>query len=260
MLELFCDDLIHMTQKIYTSQLLYLSRTLQHGIHSVFPTPHVSGNNGRYPISMKKLESGEGQWAVRKEVLGWMVDGATWCIKLAWDKKSVIDAELHKIVRMTKGVPFKRIKILSGKIQNAETVVPTGKKFMTPIKKILLVKLQIVRWKYFPAVKQALQDWRTLLKEAVHESTTAKEFFVGDPVFLVWVDASREIVGGIWLPGKDVLEPNIWRLEWPKKLRARLITSNKIRGRLGYKRSRIGRKDSDMARVGRNSWHRKTRL
>ena len=28
------------------------------------------------------------------------------------DKKSVIDAELHKIVRMKKGVPFKRIEKL----------------------------------------------------------------------------------------------------------------------------------------------------
>ena len=38
-----------------------------------------------------------------------MVDGATWCIELVQDKQSVIDAELHKVVRMTRGVPFKRI-------------------------------------------------------------------------------------------------------------------------------------------------------
>ena len=45
-----------------------------------------------------------------KMVLGWMVDGATRCIKLARDKKSVVDADLHKTVRMTKGVPFKKIE------------------------------------------------------------------------------------------------------------------------------------------------------
>ena len=39
-----------------------------------------------------------------------MVDGATRCIELAWDKESAIDAELHKIMRMKKGVPFKRIE------------------------------------------------------------------------------------------------------------------------------------------------------
>ena len=44
-----------------------------------------------------------------------MVDGATRCIELARNKQSVIDAELHKIVRIKKGVPFKRIEKLIGK-------------------------------------------------------------------------------------------------------------------------------------------------
>ena len=76
----------------------------------MFPPPQVSGKNGQDLISNKKLNSGEGQWAVRKEVLGWMVDGATRCIELAQDKKSVIDVELHNIVLTKKGVPFKRIE------------------------------------------------------------------------------------------------------------------------------------------------------
>ena len=74
------------------------------------------------------MDTGEGQWAERKEVLGWMVDVATQCIELAWDKQSAIDAELHTILRMTKGVPFKRIETLIGKIRHAAIVVPTGKK------------------------------------------------------------------------------------------------------------------------------------
>ena len=59
---------------------------------------------------MKKLSTDEGQWAVRKEVLGWMVDGTTQCIELVKDMQSTIDAEMHKIVRMTKGVPLKIIE------------------------------------------------------------------------------------------------------------------------------------------------------
>ena len=59
-------------------------------------------------------------------VLCWMVNGATWCIKLAQDNQSVVDAELHKIVCMTKGVPFKQIEKLIGKIRHAVTAVLTG--------------------------------------------------------------------------------------------------------------------------------------
>ena len=69
--------------------------------------------SGSY-IYEKKLESDEVQWAVRKEELCWMVYGKTQCIKLARDTQSVIDADLHKIVRMTKRMPFKRIEKIIG--------------------------------------------------------------------------------------------------------------------------------------------------
>ena len=131
MLEVFFDDFIPMALTSDPAQLLHLSIALLHGIHRFFSPPKVSGHNGQDPISKKKLDSSEGKWAVRKHVLGCMVDGATRCIKLAWDKQSSIDAELHKIVRMTKGVPSKRIKKLIGKIRHASTEVPMGKKLMT---------------------------------------------------------------------------------------------------------------------------------
>ena len=47
---------------------------------------------------------------------------------------------------------------------------------------------------------------------------------MGDPEFLGWIDAYGEGVGGGWLPGKYALEPTIWRLVWPNKLRSGLIT------------------------------------
>ena len=48
-----------------------------------------------------------------------------WLVELG--RQSAIDAELHKIVHMTKGVAFKLIKNIIGKIQNAATAVPMGK-------------------------------------------------------------------------------------------------------------------------------------
>ena len=95
----------------------------------MFPTTQVSEHNGQNQIYKKKLDSGEGQWEVIKEVLGWMVDGAIRCIELVRDKKSAIDAELHKIVRMPKGVPYKLIEELIGKTRHAATSVPTGKNY-----------------------------------------------------------------------------------------------------------------------------------
>ena len=55
---------------------------------------------------------------------------------------------------------------------------------------------------------------------------------MGDPEFLGWVDASGEGVGGGWLPGKDALEPTVWRMEWPQSIRKRLITQTNPSGDL----------------------------
>ena len=84
MMDLFYDRFIHMAQTSDLEHLLHLSRALLHGIHSVFLSPQVSGHNEQDPISKKNLESGEVQWEMIKEVLGWIFDGATRCIKLAW--------------------------------------------------------------------------------------------------------------------------------------------------------------------------------
>ena len=72
-----------------------------------------------------------------------MVDGATRCIKPEWDKQSLIDAELHNIVRMKKGVSFKRIKKNDKKIRHAATAVPKGKLLMMLMNRILQVKPRI---------------------------------------------------------------------------------------------------------------------
>ena len=232
MLEIYCDDFIALAQTSDPAKLLHLSRALLHGIHSVFPPPTASGHVGQDPVSEKKLMEGDGQWEVRKEVLGWMLDGGTRCIELARKKQEDIDHELHCIIRMSSGVPFKRVEKLIGKIRHAAIGVPTGKNLMTPINRILRHKPAVVYWKQFPHAKQAFRDWRTLLKEAAREPTTAKELVMGSPEFLGWVDASGEGVGGGWLPGKEALEPTMWRLEWPQEIRRRLITPTNPEGDL----------------------------
>ena len=55
---------------------------------------------------------------------------------------------------------------------------------------------------------------------------------MGDPKCLGWVDSSGNGVVEGWLPKKDAQELKTWRLEWPKKLPARLITPTNTGGEL----------------------------
>ncbi|KAL7540898.1 hypothetical protein ACHAWF_006815, partial [Thalassiosira exigua] len=103
MVEVYVDDFIQLAQTSDRDALLHCSRALLHAIHSVFPPPAITGHNGEEPISLKKLKEGEGLWEVRKEILGWMFDGATRCIELAARKQDAILKELRTILRMDNG-------------------------------------------------------------------------------------------------------------------------------------------------------------
>ncbi len=49
----------------------------------MFPPTNIMGHTGEDPILQNKLLEDEGLWEVRKEILGWIMGGATRCIKLA---------------------------------------------------------------------------------------------------------------------------------------------------------------------------------
>jgi len=51
------------------------------------------------PISIKKLKQGEGHWATRKEILGWLFDGTTRCINLPTNKVTSILQSLKELTR-----------------------------------------------------------------------------------------------------------------------------------------------------------------
>ena len=54
-------------------RLLRMSLAALHTIHGLFPSPERSGHlNGKDPISQKKLEASDAQWAHIKEILGFV--------------------------------------------------------------------------------------------------------------------------------------------------------------------------------------------
>jgi hypothetical protein len=99
LLEVYVDDFIQLAQTENRAQLEHLSRAILHAIHSVFPPPAVTGHNGEDPIALKKLKEGDGLWSVRKEILGWVFDGAKRCIELPTAKVDSILQDIHSMCR-----------------------------------------------------------------------------------------------------------------------------------------------------------------
>ena len=158
MLEVYVDDYLHLAQAKDPAVLRHCTRALLHGIHSVFPPPAVSGHSGGDPVSLKKLKAGEGLWETRKEILGWMLDGATRCIELAEKKQEAIPREVRRLLRIKNGVAFNDLERVVGKLRHAAIGIPEGKGLMGPINQFMAIKPKRVFWNRCPEVSKALKD------------------------------------------------------------------------------------------------------
>ena len=224
MLEVFVDDFIQLAQTTDETALRHCSRAVLHRIHSVFPPPNVTGHNGADPVSKKKLLKGEGVWDVRKEILGWVIDGATLCIELSTSKQEAIERELKQALKKKRGLPFKKFEKLVGKLRHASVGIPAGKYLFGPINQLIAIHPRIIHWKRAPVAWQAMRDLGQLIKEAGTQPTHVKELVVGDAAYKGTLDASGGGAGGVWLPGTKALAPIVWRWEWPQEIRDALIT------------------------------------
>jgi len=224
LLEVFVDDFIQLVQSKDPSVLRHCSRAILHGIHSTFPPPAITGHSGEEPISMKKLAEGEGLWETRKEILGWIIDGAKRTIELTEKKQKAIQKELKDVLRMKNGVDFKRIQKLVGKLRHASIGLPAGRYLFGPINFLMGMEPRKVYWNRCPAARAALEDWKELLRECAKEPTHVDELVAGPADYKGTLDASGEGAGGVWVSGLKSMAPIVWRLEWPQEVRDRLVT------------------------------------
>ena len=230
MLEVYVDDFIQLAQSSNPDVLRHCSRAALHGIHSVFPPPIITGHRGEDPISQKKLMEGEGVWEVRKEILGWVMDGATRCIELAQKKREAILSDLKMILRKKNGVPFKKLQQIVGKLRHASIGVPAGRYLFGPVNQLMSLEPKMVYWNRAPAARQALKDWGQLIRESTKEPTHVNELVTGEAAYKGTLDASGEGAGGVWLPGTKAIAPTVWRVEWPAEVKERLVTGANPKG------------------------------
>ena len=98
-------------------------------------------------------------WEVRKEILGWIINGATRCIELSEKKQTTILKELKDVLRIKSGVQFKQMEKLVGKLRHAAIGIPAGKSLFGPINQLMAMKPRTIIWQRCPDVRQAFQDW-----------------------------------------------------------------------------------------------------
>ena len=133
------DDFCALAQSQHKGKLQHVSRSLLHSIHEVFPPPKMSGLGGEDSVLLKKLRAVEGVWETRKELLGWMFDGHTRCIKLPVGKVATIRKLINQMVA-ARSVQRRDYKKLLRKVRHAAMGVPGSQGIFTPLNMTLRSK------------------------------------------------------------------------------------------------------------------------
>ena len=185
-----------------------MANSLLHTIHDVFP---ADDNDENDPTSLKKQLQGDGQWALVKEILGWVFDGEKKTMQLEAKKAETLLKDLKAMGRSRRPIPFKEFEKTLGRARHAAEGIPAGKGMFTPINMMLGQREKVAKVWIRPGspLQQAINDLRTLIKEAQKEPTHCKELVTGHPGYVGIVDAAKEGAGGVIIGENSECVPTV---------------------------------------------------
>jgi len=157
-MEVFVDEFCTMVQTKDVKVLNHMLQSLLHTIHYVFPPMAMPGLGSGDPISERKFLKGEGLWDVRKEILGWLFDGARRLVDLLTQKLDDLINEVEDIQRH-QAISFKCFKKVVGQLRHAAIGLPVGKGLCTPLNCVITIHRPIVPLSKSSPVRAAFADW-----------------------------------------------------------------------------------------------------
>jgi hypothetical protein len=229
-LEAFVDDYVDAVAGPPNRQTrhleeLWVARAVLHAIHSLFPSPPVTGHvNGRDSISLKKLLALYGLFDVLKIILGFLLDGRPGCHRRSSGGQS---RHLHRSHPRSAGQPhhyisFQAFQKIHGKLFHASSALPCMGGFMSVFNKILGSPGNTVGLGRKSPLWPTLQDFKVLLTMANVAPSHITEIVGADlPHVYGYTDASRVGMGGVILPSTQWIPPTIWRTEFPATIVAK---------------------------------------
>ena len=227
--EVFVDDFMAITNNTDPKNLRDISRAMLHAIHAVFPPPEITGHSGEDPVSVKKIDNGDGKWSYLKEILGWMIDGKDYTISLPESKLKKLDALIRKI-RKKKKIPLKLMQEVAGKLQHASFAMPGGWGLFSPIQVALQGSPKFVNMT--EELSECLADWRTIVKHLTKNPTHVLQLVDGYPDFIGYTDACKKGAGGVWFGLTEDIGHVVWRVEFPPDIQEELCTRENPKGKI----------------------------
>jgi hypothetical protein len=230
-LQVYANDFCYAaTQSEDGSYIPTIRRAAIHGIQSLFPPPAITGHTeGKHPISEKKLNQGNGDFGMTKDMIGFPFDSIKRTVHLPPEKAQAYMKETHQILRQ-KLVPIKKLQALVGKLRHTSMILPATKGFFTLLNNAMKGDPMLIGLGKHSEVQVALEDLVSLLRLLGSCPTHVRELVPDMPHYVGYHDAAAEGAGGVWFLLINDMPPLVWREAFPNDSLSEVILEDNPRG------------------------------
>jgi hypothetical protein len=234
--DVYVDDFIAVAQGSH-QRLRNVRSTLLHAIDKVF-RPNDAGDVGTRaePVSLKKLDKGDGSWNTVHTILGWEIDTIAKTISLPPHRQQRLREILDSIPPHQRRMGVSKWHQILGELRSMSIALPGSRGLFSTLQDALRSK-KGTRISITAQIHQTLADFRWIVDNICDRPTRIAEIVPLLPSCLGYHDASGQGAGGVWFPAQGLVPrglqqryPIAWRFQWPKEVASQLITEDNPHG------------------------------
>jgi hypothetical protein len=234
--DVYVDDFIAVAQGSH-QRLRDVRSTLLHAIDAVFrPNDELDDKARAEPVSLKKLQKGDGSWNTKQTILGWEIDTVAKTIALPLHRQDRLREILDSISPQQKRIGVTKWYQILGELRSISIALPGSRGLFSFLQEALRHK-KGTRVPITAQIHQTLADFRWIVDNLCNRPTRIAEIVPLLPSCLGFHDASGQGSGGVWFPSQGVVprgmsqqKPLLWRFKWPKEIADQLITEANPQG------------------------------
>ena len=226
-IDVFVDDFLALVQGSRRRRKV-VRRLLLHTIDEVFAPPSEADAHRREPTSLKKLLKGDGAWATRKLILGWIIDTLSQTIELPEHRKERIKA-LFDDLRGKRRVGVRKWQKILGELRFVSLAVPGSGGLFSALQ-LGLKHADKHRVKITQHIRHHIDDFERLATSLAERPTRLAEIVPDEPTVIGASDAAKPGMGGVMFAPES--PPVLWRFPFPADIQSELVSEDNMSGKL----------------------------
>ena len=225
--DVFVDDFILLGQG-GKRRMKGMRRHLLHAIDSVLARPAADEPHRNEAASIKKLKAGDGSFATRKVILGWILDLLRQQLELPAHRKELL-AQIFTDLANRKRVSYKKWQRYLGLLRFVAEAIPGSKGLFCSLQ-LALTKSRENRIRITKGLRHHLDTFASLAASLSHRPTHLAEIVPQEPSYLGTVDAAKAGMGGVFYDATG--QPFLWRFPFPADLQKAMASVENPDGRV----------------------------